>query len=216
MRLIRRLRRIWFPPPKSPGRPPISEEIVDLILEMKRANWGWGSLRISNELKVIGIRVSKTTVLKILKENGFVPPRTKFQPVSWSAFLDACKSVWYCDFTTVFDAKGLQIFIFNIIDGATRQLVLSNVTLNPTRSWVIQQVRNCEINGFVLPEVLVHDRDAIFGKYFDRMLREEFGVEPIVTDFKSPWQNGKIERFHLSLKEEVLLRVPISDVSHVR
>ena len=50
LRLIRRLRRNWFPPPKSPGRPPISEEIVDLIIEIKRANWGWGSLRISNEL----------------------------------------------------------------------------------------------------------------------------------------------------------------------
>ena len=35
LRLIRRLRRIWLPPPKSPGRPPISEEVVDLILEPK-------------------------------------------------------------------------------------------------------------------------------------------------------------------------------------
>ena len=91
--------------------------------------------------------------------------------------------------------------------------MLSNATLNPTRIWMIQQVRNCEINGFMLPKAMVHDRDAIFGKYFDRLLREEFGVEPIVTDFKSPWQNGKVERFHLSLKEEVLFRVPISDFS---
>ena len=125
-------------------------------------------------------------------QNPSKTTRTRFQPVSWSAFLEAYKSVWYCDFTIVFDAKGSQIFIFNIIDGATRQLVLSNATLNPTRIWVIQQVRNCEINGFMLPKALVHDRDAIFGKYFDRLLREEFGVEPIVTDFKSPWQNGKI------------------------
>ena len=94
--------------------------------------------------------------------------------------------------------------------------MLSNATLNPTRICVIQQVRNCEINGFMLPKALVHDRDAIFGKYFDRLLREEFGVEPIETDFKRPWQNGKVGRFHLSLKEEVLFRVPISDVSHVR
>ena len=72
------------------------------------------------------------------------------------------------------------------------------------------------INGFKLPDAFVHDRDAIFGKYLDRLLEDEFGVRPIVTDYKSPWQNAKVERFHLSLKDEVLYRVPISDVSRVR
>ena len=86
-----------------------------------------------NRLLIFSTKSGVTPVLKILKGNGFIPPRTRFQPVSWSAFLEAYKSVWYCDFTIVFDAKGSQIFIFNIIDGATRRLVLSNATLNPNR-----------------------------------------------------------------------------------
>ena len=65
-------------------------------------------------------------------------------------------------------------------------------------------------------EALVHDRDAIFGKYFDRILLKEFGVDPITIGFKKPWQQGKIERYHLTLKTEILSRIPISDVAHAR
>jgi len=71
-RIIRRLRIVWLPKPK--GRPPVHENIVDLILDMKRSNLFWGAQRISDELKLMDIQVSKKTVLEILKENGFVPP----------------------------------------------------------------------------------------------------------------------------------------------
>ena len=216
LRIIRRLRYIWFPLPKSRGRPPVSEEIVDLIIDMKRSNWNWGSLRISNELRVLGIKVSKTTVSKILRENGFVPPRTRFAPISWSTFLAVYKSVWYIDFMTVFDVKGHQIFILNIIDSISRKLILSNATTNPNFDWLVQQLRNCSIEGNKMPEALVHDHDGIFGKYFDRILYEEFHVTPVVIDYKKPWQQGKVERFHLSMQNEVTNRLPIINDSHAR
>jgi len=59
-RLRRRLKTVWVP--KGRGRPPVSEEIVNLILDMKRANRGWGALRISQELSQLGTKVSKTSV----------------------------------------------------------------------------------------------------------------------------------------------------------
>ena len=118
----RRIRIIWLPPKR--GRPKLSSEIVDLILDMKRCNPGWGSLTISHHLKLLSILVSKTTVLKVLRENGFIPPRTKFVPPSWESFLKANSRAWYLDFTSVFDSKGTQLFILNIIDGISRELIL--------------------------------------------------------------------------------------------
>jgi hypothetical protein len=59
-RIYRRLRAIWLPKPK--GRPPLTEEMVHLILDMKSSNLGWGALTISNELKAMGINVCKKTV----------------------------------------------------------------------------------------------------------------------------------------------------------
>ena len=81
---------------------------------------------------------------------------------------------------------------------------------------MIQQIRNCEINGFSLPEAFVHDRDGIYGMYFNRILLKEFGVIPITIGYKMPWQQGKVERYHLTLKTEILYRIPIADDSHVR
>ena len=72
-RMARRFKIIWLGKPK--GRPPIHENVVDLIVEMKRENLGWGAQRISDELNLLGIKVSKKSVLKILRSCGFVPPK---------------------------------------------------------------------------------------------------------------------------------------------
>jgi len=63
----RRIRIIWV---RRPGRKPLSEEIRNLIIELKSLNRGWGGQRISDELKKVGIFVSKKTILKILREEG--------------------------------------------------------------------------------------------------------------------------------------------------
>ena len=55
-RRTRRFKIIWLGKPK--GRPPIHENVVDLIVEMKRENMGWGAQRISDELNLLGINVS--------------------------------------------------------------------------------------------------------------------------------------------------------------
>ena len=106
-RLRHRLKLIWVP--RSPGRPPISQEVIDLILEMKRENWGWGSLRISQELALLGIKVHKKTVARILRMNGFVPPKTRMTPISWNAFFQNHKHIFQLDFTCIFDLSGRQI-----------------------------------------------------------------------------------------------------------
>ena len=200
--------------PKSPGRPPIDEAIVDLILEMKRENLGWGGQRISDELALLGIIVSKKSVLKVLKENGLVPPKKKFTPPSWKSLFNAYSRIWGIDFTAVFDIKGNQLFIFNILDWNTRKLIVSTPTLNPTRVWISQQFRNAAIEtGDNFPDAIVRDNDALFKGWLDPFLRE-FDAIPILIDYHCPWQNGRTERIQKTEKDEVLRRIPIADVHH--
>jgi putative transposase len=212
-RLMRRLKIIWLP--KPPGRPPIHENVIDLIIEMKRCNRIWGAQRICDELKIMGIRVSKKTILKILRENGFVPPRTKFYPPPWKALYHAYSRFWSMDFTTVFDSMGVQLFIFVIVEFPSRKLVLMNVTPNPDMEWLIQQFRNCSIAGHSFPEAMVHDRDGIYGKWLPSVLKE-FEIKSVKTRPKSPWENPFVERFHLSLKNEMLNRLIVINSSHAR
>ncbi len=46
------------------GRPPLAEEIRDLIRTMSAANPTWGSPRIVGELRKLGLEVAKATVDK--------------------------------------------------------------------------------------------------------------------------------------------------------
>jgi putative transposase len=118
------------------------------------------------------------------------------------------------DFTCVFDAKGIQIFIFAIIEVPSRKLILINSTANPTREWVTQQFRNTA-PAHEFPASMVHDRDGIFGHWLPKVLRE-FGCKSIKTPPRSPWQNPFIERFYLTIKTEMLNRVALKDNNHIR
>ena len=163
----------------------------------------------------MGIRVSKKTVLKILRKNGFMPPKTRFAPPLRSTVLDSLTRYWSMDSTCVFDMNGLQIFIFAVIEVPSRKLVLINARANPTNARLIKQFRNCCISGQVFPKAMVHDRDGIYGHWLPDILLE-FACQSIKTPPRSPWHNSFVERFNLSIKTEILNRIILIDVDHVR
>jgi putative transposase len=68
------------------GRPPIPDEVRDLILRMGRENPRWGCIRIRGELAKLGIRVSATKIRTLLGANGLGPAPRRSGP-TWSEFL---------------------------------------------------------------------------------------------------------------------------------
>ncbi len=67
--------------PKRPGRPEISAEVRELILEMGRANPTWGAPRIHGELLKLGITIAQSTVSK------YLPRQRKPPSQGWRTFL---------------------------------------------------------------------------------------------------------------------------------
>ena len=67
------VRRRWTNAERRPGRPAVCEEIRELVLRLARENPRWGYERIVGELAGIGVRVSATTVAKILRQAGVSP-----------------------------------------------------------------------------------------------------------------------------------------------
>ena len=88
--------------PKGKGRPGVRQEIVDLIIDMKKSNWGWGALRISQELALLGIRVHKKTIQRILRNHGITPPKTRMIPPTWKSLINSLGRVWAMDFLSLF------------------------------------------------------------------------------------------------------------------
>ncbi|TML10692.1 MAG: helix-turn-helix domain-containing protein, partial [Actinobacteria bacterium] len=86
---------------RRPGRPAVSEEIRELVLRLARENPRWGYERIVGELACVGVRVSATTVAKILRQAGVSPAGARAQ-LSWRDFVRAhADSIIACDFFTV-------------------------------------------------------------------------------------------------------------------
>ncbi len=67
---------------------------------------------------------------------------------------------------------------------------------------MIQQLRNT-FHGEEVTEYLVFDNDPNFCGDFKDIVRE-FELKPKQTNYRSPWQNGKAERWIKSLRNDVL------------
>jgi putative transposase len=57
---------------KKSGRPPISDEIVQLVIKMAKENPSWGYDRIAGALANLGHTISDQSVGNILKQHGII------------------------------------------------------------------------------------------------------------------------------------------------
>ena len=71
------------------GRPPVSDEIVELLLRMARENPTWGYDRIQGALANLGHEISNTSVGCILKAHGVDPAPDRRRQSTWKSFLQA-------------------------------------------------------------------------------------------------------------------------------
>ncbi|WP_194891194.1 integrase catalytic region [Catenulispora pinisilvae] len=71
--------------PKAPGRPPIGEDLVALIVRLASENRRWGVVRIQCELRRSGHRVAASTIRKILRALRIGRPALCHD--SWRTFL---------------------------------------------------------------------------------------------------------------------------------
>ena len=67
---------------KNPGRPRMSQEIVDLVIQFKEENPHWGYTRIKDYIVYLGYKIGETTVKNILLANGLDPESTFSQAKS--------------------------------------------------------------------------------------------------------------------------------------
>lgn len=190
---------------RGPGRPPMGNELVELIIRLGRENRRWGCMRIQGELRKLGIRVSASSIRRVLRRNGLGPvPR---RGPTWPEFLRSqAHSVLATDFFTVDTMSLKQLYALFVIELSTRQVHILGVTKHPTGPFVTQVARNLVadlVDRGRSIKFLIRDRDTKFTTGFDEVFASE-GIRIIKTPVRSPRANAYAERWVRTVRTECL------------
>src|SRR5262245_66128484 len=107
---------------------------------MASNNPTWGEERIANELLLkIGIQISPRTVRRYMPDG---PGRSKAPSQRWMTFVrNHAKAIIAADFFVVVTATFRFVYVFVVMDIATRRILHLNVTRHPTSEWTVQKFR---------------------------------------------------------------------------
>ena len=217
LRWHRRMAAARWRQPRSPGRPPIPDELIALILRLARENRRWGVVRIQGELRRLGHRVAASTIRKILHAHRVPPPAHRDE--SWRAFLRAhAATLLATDFFHVDCAITLQrLYIAFVIEIRTRRVHLLGITAHPAGEWATQLARNLaaelEEAGHTFTH-LIRDRDAKFTAAFDAVFGS-IGICVLPTAPQAPRMNAYAERFVRTVRAECTDRMLIAGELHL-
>ncbi len=184
---------------KTGGRPRLAYEQVTLIRCLAKENLTWGAERIRGELLKLGLPVAKSTIQHYLKRRRAAGPGSQ----TWRTFLrNHASAIWACDFLQTHDICFRDIFVFVIIELASRPVVHVTVTRHPTDAWVAHQLR--EATPFDEgPRYLIRDNDNKYGPRFN-FVAVGTGIKILRMPIAAPRANACCERFLGSLRRECL------------
>ena len=198
LRWHRDLFRLYWKRKSTPRsrEPRIPRETIELIKQMALENPRWGPKKIHGELLKLEIVVHKRTIKKYVKQ-----VRKKRGGQNWLTFLrNHAHEIWACDFTVIHSIFFKPLYAFVIMEHASREIVHTAVTMNPTDEWTAQQLREATPWG-KRPKYLIHDNDGKFGSKFKGLVKDS-GIKALNTPHRAPKANAICERFMGSLKRE--------------
>lgn len=186
-------------------------EIERTILEIRTENPGWGARKIREILRKQGydhLPCTKT-VNNILKRNGCISEEESLKHKPCQRFeKDFCNEMWQADFKGEFLMKdGRYCYPLDILDDTSRFLIMIQPSLSSGN--LVKDTFERAFLQYGMPNSILSDNGAQFAGFrrgytqFEKWLMNH-DVLPIHGRFKHPQTQGKIERLHRSIKEELL------------
>jgi len=189
-------------------------ELIALILQMAAENATWGAPRIHGELLKLGFRVSERTVSRFMPRRGPKGDKLIRARQNWQTFPQNHREVITAmDFLVVPTWNFKPLYVLIILDYGRRIVRHWNVTAHPTAEWLRQQLREAFPFDEV-PSYLIHDRDGIFAGL--KCFLKAFGIMDKPIAYRSPWQNGTVERIMGSIRRDLLDHVLVLNEEHLR
>jgi len=200
-----------------PGRPPVPQEIQELIVRMVRENPTWGQARVADELSLkLGIFVSPRTVRKYWPWQPNNGNQNRVSTQRWATFVrNHADAIVACDFMMAVTARFQFLYVLVMLELGSRRILHCNVTAHPTAEWTLQQFREA-LPGENSHRFMVHDRDAIFSAELDEELVGGIRIRVLRTPPRLPQANAFCERLIGTIRRECLdFLIPLNE-RHLR
>jgi transposase InsO family protein len=214
-------------PRTSPGQTPveIEEQIVAIRKELDRDGHDAGAETIAFHLQQRhGHTPSVSTIWRILKARGFVTPQPHKRPKSAGTRFRAAQpnEMWAMDTTHWQLADGTGVEILNALDDHSRLALISTARTTFTGPEVDRAFRRATTRHGN-PAAVLTDNGAVFtglarggGRVTLEKTLQARGIRPVHTRAYHPQTNGKVERFHQSLKKWLRGQPPAGTLRHLQ
>ena len=194
----------------------VSPTVVAMVCELRRVYPRWGAQRITHELTLRGVDAppSRSSAYRILIRHGLVAAQQQNHKRKYRRWQrDAPMQLWQIDIMGgVFLADGRECKLVAGIDDHSRFVVVAAVVAEPGARAIRAAFTAAMATYGVPSEVLTDNGKQFTGRFtkpypaevlFERICREN-GITTRLTKPRSPTTTGKIERFHKTLRRELL------------
>lgn len=196
-------------------------ETEQLILDVRTSNPTWGGKKIKAALEAAGCEgiPSAKTCGNILKRYGFISPEESMKHKAFQRFArEKCNELWQMDFKGDFLlGDGSRCFPLDILDDHSRFCI--QITPKSSASGVKESVL-LAFEEYGLPDSILTDNGSQFSGFrggytqFERWLMD-LDILPIHGRIMHPQTQGKVERFHRTMKAEALRTTP-ANLDHAK
>ncbi|AQQ70468.1 putative transposase OrfB [Limihaloglobus sulfuriphilus] len=192
-------------------------ELAALVWRIAKSNAGWGRFRVANQLKLLGIFLSASTVRNIL--NRPQPRKTPRKALKSKKTEDETESrsipawypnhVWSIDTTIVYKWGLLEVHVCVIIDHFSRKIMAAVPLEGPNAGWVINAMDEA-IERYGSPKHIISDQGSVFiSEAFAECLKNNNRIKHRLGAIGKKGSIAVTERANLTLKSEWLNHVPI-------
>jgi transposase InsO family protein len=139
--------------------------------------------------------VSKSYVYNVIKANNYEIIKQRKELKNRVPKAIPNNLIWSMDLTTI---KKQQVL--GVIDNGSRALLSLQYLQTKSTINIIRAILNT-IEKYGKPKIIKSDNEHVFTSKLMRTTLYLLGIKQQTTDIASPWQNGKIERLFLTMKQ---------------
>jgi len=197
-------------PHSSPNNTP--KEIEGLILKLRQRHPVWGARKLKRRLQDLGYKnlPAVSTITAILKRHERIAAEISQKHKKWKRFCaTAPNELWQMDFKGHFPAKEGDCHPLTLLDDHSRYCLCLAACHNEQKQTVKHHLTRI-FGSYGIPNTMLMDNGAPWGGDAEHPYTEltvwllRLGIKVIHSHPYHPQTIGKEERFHRTLKAEVI------------